>query len=82
MRSFRWRHIEFTTMCLAASSVIPLVNAYNEVDIAKATESVPGLLGTIYGLVGRKRYNELNQKPLAYAALAHRTMYRGKAKRN
>ncbi|WP_248926270.1 hypothetical protein [Paenibacillus hamazuiensis] len=72
MRSFHWRNINFTTICSIASSAIPLINAANTNDSAKAIESTPGLINTIYSLVNNVEKREIQRKPLAYAAIARK----------
>ncbi|PEJ54004.1 hypothetical protein CN899_12150 [Bacillus thuringiensis] len=72
MESFKWRMINFATLCSIASPALGLVKGISEDDVLDTASATIGLLGAVGTAFGREKLLEIERQPLAYAAIVER----------
>ncbi|EJS10522.1 hypothetical protein EXW34_06655 [Bacillus mycoides] len=72
MKSFKWRMINFATLCSIASPALGLVKGISEDDVLDTASATIGLLGAVGTVFGREKLLEIERQPLAYAAIVER----------
>ncbi|MDN4524408.1 hypothetical protein [Fictibacillus fluitans] len=72
MKDYRWRMLDFASICSLGSSALTLGKGIIEQDVVDVASSSFGLMGAFCAALGKEKLIELERKPLAYAAILNK----------